>query len=345
MKKILLLPIAIAISSKVYAGKLATLGTLLLMATSAMGDPTATHNALTQIFCVATPPQQMYSLDEVKTDSWKTLPRWCSEDSASLVLRAHEEAVKSYSAECAIELSQDASVSVMVTRNLPHHIVQSFCDCEARGVKVLFKHSGQALEIFFKPDGTLESVNLLNENMTEYQGLNISYISANGKVNSRSCLSGTSDTLPPVYEAGIESLERQEAQRIIDNVREDLVYGSYDARLINDPKVAATSIQEVLAKTYYTSSRVEHSKTIATGTILTIIYMQGIPVDYKLFMRNDDGSTEVISLDRTLATQSVFTLQQNFDTFRSDVGGQTMITTSETDNNRPISRCDLFTIR
>ena len=68
MKKILLLPIAIAISSKVYAGKLATLGTLLLMATSAMGDPTATHNALTQNFCVATPPQQMYSLDEVKTD-------------------------------------------------------------------------------------------------------------------------------------------------------------------------------------------------------------------------------------------------------------------------------------
>ncbi len=93
MKKALLLPIAIAISSKVYASsKLVTFGTFLLMATSVIGDPAVTHNALTQSFGGGIPSQQMGYL--------KTLPLGCSTASEDLLNTAHEKTFQKAAATC-----------------------------------------------------------------------------------------------------------------------------------------------------------------------------------------------------------------------------------------------------
>jgi hypothetical protein len=118
------------------------------------------------------------------------------------------------------------SVSVMVTRSLPQdHTVQSFCDGESRGIKVLFKHSDKSVQIFFHPDGTLESASIVNENIAAYrEGFSVSYIIAKAKAGLRTCFSAKSDTLPPVAEADIDSLENQVALRITTNAIPDWGY-------------------------------------------------------------------------------------------------------------------------
>ena len=86
----------------------------------------------------------------------------------------------------------------------------------------------------------------------------------------------------------------------------------------------------------------EHSKTIGDGVVLTTTYKGGTLVDYSLFMRNEDGSTEVVGLNPDLSTQTAFPLRQKFDQFADNVGEESVVTTSGTGNKRQTKRVDLL---
>ncbi len=236
----------------------------------------------------------------------------------------------------------DESVSVMVTRSLPQdHTVQSFCDGESRGIKVLFKHSDKSVQIFFRPDGTIESANIVNENIAAYrQGFSVSYIIAQAKAGLRRCFSGKSDTLPPVAEADIGSPENQRALGIIDNANPEWEYSARNTMAINDLNTANAVVQDILAQAS-TGTTVEHSQTIGNGVIITSTYRGGSLLDYTLFMQNEGGGSEVVGLNRNLAVQSTFPLRQNFGRFATNVGAQAVITTSGNGNNRQVRRFDL----
>jgi ribosomal protein L3 len=89
------------------------------------------------------------------------------------------------------------------------------------------------------------------------------------------------------------------------------------------------------------TATVEHSQTIGDGVILTSIYKKGALSKYQLFMRNTDGTCEVVGLNPDLATETAFPLRQNFDEFAENVGEDTVITTEGNGNKRQVKRFDL----
>ena len=338
MKKIFLIPAAIAISSKVYAGKVTAFCMLdLLGSAGVMGDQTAnTHGALTQSFGGATPLEQMKYV--------QTLPSGCSTKSENLGETAHKKTQKKGAATCSweIPLGNDERVSVMATRNLPQdHTVQSFCDGESRGIKVLFKHDDRSVQMFFRDDGTLEKASIVNENIAAYkQGFSVSYVIAKVTAGLKSCIIGRSDTLPAVAEADIDSPENQIALRIMYNANPEWGYSKHSTRAVNDQSSATERFSEILREASPRAT-VEHSQTIGDGIILTSIYKNGALSKYQVFMRNEDGTCEVVGLNQDLATETALPLRQNFEKFAEHVGQDTVIITEGNGNKRQVKRFDL----
>lgn len=337
MKKIILLPIIIAITSKIYAGKLTTILTLGLLASAGvMGDVSNTHSGLSQSFGGVAPYQQMSYI--------ATLQKGCLDRDAFLVETSIDKTTQSAAATCKWEqVGTDEHVASMVTRSLPQdHTIQSFCDGDSRGVKVMFKHKDQSVALYFKTDGTLEKADIINENVAKYRkGFSISYIVAKAQSAWRTCFSGKSDTLSAVTEAEVDSAENQKALGIMYNADSEWGYTSHKDALTSAENTSDKMLKDILSKATR-GAITEHSKTIGDGVVLTTTYKSGTLVNYSLFMRNADGSTEVVGLNPDLSTQTAFPLRQKFDKFAENVGEESVVTTSGTGNKRQTKRIDLL---
>lgn len=335
MSKVILLPIILAISAKVYAGKLtALLLTGLILPFGVTGDLVTTHHSLSQSFGGVTPTEQM--------DYVKTLPIGCVKESNDVVATAIDKTTISATTVCNWgSLPHWQSVGVMLTRSLPQdHTIQSFCDGGSRGVKVLFKHQDRSVALYFRTDGTLEKADIVNENVAEYRkGFSTSYLISRVKSMIGSCIGAKSDTLPAVLEADADSVENQRALRIIDNANSDWEYTSHDEKVTNTHNTADKMLKGILSGS--SDAIIEHSKAIGDGVVLTTIYKGNALKDYTLFMRNKDGTIEVVGLNPDLSTQSAFPLRQGFDQFAQNVGEETVITTSGTGNKKQTKRFDL----
>jgi hypothetical protein len=184
----------------------------------------------------------------------------------------------------------------------------------------LFESSKKTVKLFFNPDGILEEWSV-DESAQDFKaGYDTSYATALVRQNG-GCLSGKADTFPAVKEADDESLEYQNGLRIIANLDPN---GFYDG-ISELPAQGALS--QVIGKAN-AGDTIEYSQNVDGDVIITSVYKGKNLFGYELFMRNKDGTCEVIHLNEALAIDHSYDLRQSFDALAKNTGSEALVVTS-----------------
>ena len=328
MKKILLLPLIIALTSNIYAipSPWYVLAGLLAFSGAENTNIRKTHTEITNQFGGETPVSQIEYI--------ANLPKGC-ELSAEKYLRGIEEAtLRIGAATCFIPGSTNYdTAAVTVTRKLPKHILQSFCQGEERGIMKLFESSNKTVKLFFNPDGTLDEWSVGESAQDFKAGYDTSYATALVRQNG-GCVSGKADTFPAVKEADDESLAYQNGLRVIANLDPN---GFYDG-ISELPEQGALS--QVIGKAN-AGDTIEYSQNVDDDLIITSVYKGKDLLGYELFMRNEDGTCEVVHLNEALAIGHSYELRQSFDVLAKNTGSEALVVTSGKGKGRKVKRYNL----
>lgn len=324
MKKILLLPLIIALTSNIYAIPSPWyVLTALLAVSSAQPTIRKTHAEVTDQFGGETPNLQIQYI--------ASLPKGCSRTAQKYLTDIEEATLLTGAATCSIpSYTNHNTTSVTVTRKLPKHVLQSFCLGQKRGIMKLFESSNKSVKLFFNPDGTLEEWSVDKSSQDFKAGYDTSYATAVVRQNG-GCMSGKADTFPIVEEADDESLEYQNGLRVIANLDPN---GFYDG-ISELPEQGALS--QVIGKAN-AGDTIEYSQNVDDDLIITSVYKGKDLLGYELFMRNEDGTCEVVHLNEALAIGHSYELRQSFDVLAKNTGSEALVVTSEKGKGRKVIR-------
>ena len=324
MKKILLLPLIIALTSNIYAIPSPWyVLTALLAVSSAQPTIRKTHAEVTDQFGGETPNLQIQYI--------ASLPKGYSRTAQKYLTDIEEATLLTGAATCSIpSYTNHDTTSVTVTRKLPKHVLQSFCLGQKRGIMKLFESSNKSVKLFFNPDGTLDGWSA-DESAQDFKaGYERSYASVLVH-QDEGCMSGKLDTFPAVEEAEDESHEYRNGLGIIANLDPNGVYDGISEL----PEQGALS--QVIGKANI-GDTIEYSQNVDDELIITSVYKGKNLWGYELFMRNKDGTCGVVHLNKALAIRHSYELRQSFDVLARNTGSEALVVTSGKGKERKVIR-------
>ena len=326
MKKILLLPFIIALTSNIYAipSPWYVLTALLPFLGAENTNIRQTYTTITGKHGGQTPGEQMKYIE--------TLPKGCSSTAQKYLTDIEEVTLLTGAATCSIpRYTNQDTTSVTVTRKLPKHILQSFCQGKKRGIMKRFETSNKTVKLFFNPDGTLDGWSA-DESAQDFRaGYETSYTTTLiRQEDERTCISGNADTFPAVEEADDESLEYQRGLGIIANLDPNGVYDGIS-------ELAAQGLSKVIGEAN-AGDTIEYFQNVDDDLIITSVYKGAELLGYELFMRNEDGTCEVVHLNEALAIGHSYELRQRFDVLAENTGSEALVVTSGKGEQRKVIR-------
>ena len=109
--------------------------------------------------------------------------------------------------------------------------------------------------------------------------------------------------------------------------------------IANLPKGCELSAEKYLRGIEEATLRIiEYSQNVDDDLIITSVYKGKDLLGYELFMRNEDGTCEVVHLNEALAIGHSYELRQSFDVLAKNTGSEALVVTSGKGKGRKVIR-------